>query len=294
MEQRKTNIVFLVVLVGAVLGTWGLTSLYLTSPQTGTGNLITIQIDGSTTCLPIISACAEDFMDLYSNYDIQVAGGGSGDGIAHVTDGLVDIGMASRNVKAPPDENATGNLVDWKFCLDGIAIIVSSADAHGLSTADLTFAEIRSIWNGTYQDWSDVPGCSGSGDIVVWSRASGSGTLATFEELTGLEDDPEYPTNYTSHNKATSNGQMRTEISNNDDAIGYVGLGYLDSSVAGAVVESVSPTPSEVKAGNYPISRYLHLITNGAPNAGVQAFIDFVYGPTGQAIVEEEGFVTLY
>ncbi|MCK4282427.1 MAG: phosphate ABC transporter substrate-binding protein [Candidatus Lokiarchaeota archaeon] len=289
MEKKGIAFLAIIAIIITFFATWGITDIYYNPYGTQT---YTINIDGSTTCFPIIDKAAEEFMGLYPDYVITVGAGGSGTGIAHVTDGITDIGMASRPVKSPPNENVTGNLKDFSFALDGIAIIFDADNTHGLTS--LTMEQLVGIYNGIYDSWDDVGSTTSTTIIVVWNRVEGSGTRASFEDLTGLEEDLDYENDVANHLKAQSNGVMRTEISNNPNAIGFVGLGYLDNSVIGVEIDGIAPTIANVKNGSYKISRYLHLITNGEPNAASKAFLSFIFGPCGQQIVDDEGFVRLW
>jgi phosphate transport system substrate-binding protein len=55
----------------------------------------------------------------------------------------------------------------------------------------------------------------------------------------------------------------------------------------------VAPTHENVLSGNYPINRELFLFTNGQPDGLAKDFIEFIKGPEGQKIVEEEGYVRI-
>ncbi len=289
MEKKGIAYLAIIAIITTFFATWGITALYYNADGTQS---YTINIDGSTTCFPIIDKAAEEFMGLYPDYVITVGAGGSGTGVAHVTDGITDIGMASRPVKSPPDENVTGSLRDYSFALDGIAVIFDADNTHGLT--DLTREQLVGIYNGTYDSWDEVGSITSTALIVIWNRVEGSGTRSSFEELTQLDEDLDYENYVANHQKAQSNGVMRTEVSNNPNAIGFVGLGYLDNNVIGVEIDGIAPTIANVKDGSYGISRYLHLITNGEPNAASKAFISFIFGPFGQQIVEDEGFVRLW
>ena len=63
-----------------------------------------VQVVGSESMRPTIGAIAEDFMTRNPLADITVRGGGSGDGIAALLHGMVDIAMTSRDVT--PGERA--------------------------------------------------------------------------------------------------------------------------------------------------------------------------------------------
>src|ERR1700741_2324222 len=57
-----------------------------------------VQVSRSETLRPVVTACAEDFMTRNPEADVIVRGGGTGDGIAALLHGLVDIGMISREL----------------------------------------------------------------------------------------------------------------------------------------------------------------------------------------------------
>jgi phosphate transport system substrate-binding protein len=53
----------------------------------------------------------------------------------------------------------------------------------------------------------------------------------------------------------------------------------------------VFPTADAAIDGSYPIARRLYLYTRGEPTAKTKAFLDWVFGIEGQAIVQQVGFV---
>ena len=57
-----------------------------------------VQIAGSESMRPVVTACAESFMTRNPKADIIIRGGGSGDGVAALLHGLVDVGMISRDL----------------------------------------------------------------------------------------------------------------------------------------------------------------------------------------------------
>jgi phosphate transport system substrate-binding protein len=85
-----------------------------------------------------------------------------------------------------------------------------------------------------------------------------------------------------------SNGQVRTTVSTTPDSIGYLSFGFLDESVNAVAIDEVAPSVANVKNGSYPIFRPLNMLPNGAPNELAQAFLDYILGEAGQAIVAED------
>jgi phosphate transport system substrate-binding protein len=139
--------------------------------------------------------------------------------------------------------------------------------------------------------------------INVYTRPDGSGTRSAFEDLvyynaTGtpelLGDNIGYQTHVSGYQIVSSNSVMVTQVSGDDQGIGYCGLGYVTSGVDKIAIDGVLASVATVLDGTYPISRALHLVTNGPPTGYIRAYIDFIFGPLGQAIVAAEGFIALY
>lgn len=123
---------------------------------------------------------------------------------------------------------------------------------------------------------------------MVISRDSASGTFEAFNTL--------------ALNKArvrpdallqASNQAIATTVARTPGAIGYVGLGYVTTSVKAITVDDVECTKETVLSGKYPLARPLFMYTNGEPKGEVKDFIDFVLSGQGQALVEKAGFVGL-
>ena len=247
------------------------------------GEKQTITIRGSTTVLPIAQKAAEAYMDKHPNVDIRVSGGGSSVGIQSVGEGIADIGTASRDLK-DEEKSRYPNLKPIVIAKDGIAIIVHPDNP----VTSLTLEQIRGIYNGTYTNWREVSGPDE--EIVVINRDSASGTREFFWKHVMQKDDF-----VATALEKNSNGAVKQTVSQTPNAIGYVGLGYVDNSVKAVKIKKdgmeIEPTVENVLNGEYPISRSLYMITNGEPKGIAKDFIDFVLSEEGQRIVEEEGFV---
>ena len=260
----------------------------------------TITIKGSSTVLPIAETCAGEFMNANENIQVTVSGGGSSVGIKSVANGEVDIGDASREAKASDVEDIEGielsNLVDNVVAYDGIAVVVSP-NIYSTVKA-LTMDQVYQIYTGNISNWNELGGPDL--EIYVNDRASTSGTRATFVELIensegkSLEEFEGDGGTLAVDNVNQENSNVVTAISGSNQAIGYVGLGYVNEETCPAIsVDGVLPSTATVKDGTYPISRSLHMYTLGQPTGAVKDFIDYVQGPDGQAVVEEEGFIPL-
>ncbi len=251
----------------------------------GSASAAKVVLAGSTTVLPIAQKAAEVFMQNNPGEDISVRGGGSGVGIASIIDGTCDIADASRAVKAAELEKAAKKGRDLKahvIAMDGISHIVNPSNA----LANLTRAQIKEIYTGRASNWNKFGGPDMK--IVVISRDSASGTFEAFSEMV-LDKKKVRPDAI----MQASNQAIASIVARTPGAIGYVGLGYISSSVKAISVDGVMPTKESVLKNKYPITRPLFMYTNGKPEGTVKKFIDFLKSPEGQKIVNEEGFVGL-
>ena len=239
-----------------------------------------IQIAGSTTVQPLAEVLAEAFMADNPDVTIEVQGGGSSVGVTSAGEGTVAIGNASRNVKESEFEEFP-DLQVYTIAFDGIAI-VSNPD---LELPSLTIDQVKAIFAGEITNYSEVGGPDA--EIVVVSREEGSGTRAAFEELVMEFGDSEAVITEDAILQQ-SNGQIRTTVSTTPNTIGYLSFGFLDDSVNTVAIDGVEPSVANVKNETYPIFRPLNMLTNGEPDPLAQAFLDFILGSDGQAIVSEE------
>ena len=255
--------------------------------QTATaGEAQSISVKGSDTVLPLAQAEAEEFMTGSDGRNIAVAGGGSGFGIAALIDGHVEIATASREMTEEELEAAKAkgiNPVETTIAYDGISVVVNPENP----ISELSFDQLRGIYNGSISNWKE-----GGGEdkpITVISRDSSSGTYTDFQKYVMVGD------NYRSDAliQPVTEGVV-TEVSQNPNAIGYIGFAYLDSSVKVLNLDngngSVAPTSESILNGKYPLSRSLYFYTNGEPSGLTKEFIDFVLSETGQNLVTEVGY----
>jgi len=84
-------------------------------------------------------------------------------------------------------------------------------------------------------------------------------------------------------------------VSKNNNAIGYVGFGYLNKDLKGLSVNGITGSDETTLNGTYSISRPLFMFTPGWPEGDVLNFINYVLNPKkGQKFVKDAGFVPLY
>ena len=106
-----------------------------------------ISIAGSSSVSPVMEKLAEAYQSVNTNAKIEIQTSDSSAGMQSATEGTCDIGMASRELK--DDEAST--LTSQTIAKDGIAVIVNNKNIY----TDLTMEQIKSIYTGETENWSD-------------------------------------------------------------------------------------------------------------------------------------------
>ncbi|RJP31642.1 MAG: phosphate ABC transporter substrate-binding protein [Actinobacteria bacterium] len=239
----------------------------------------TLDLSGSTTVLPLAQEAADMFMDENPDVTVNVQGGGSSVGISNVAEGVVDIGNASRGLK---DEEKGLGLEDHEIALDVIVVIV-----HGdVPVEDLTADQVFDIFTGKVTNWKDVGGPDQAINVVV--RDEASGTREMFDEKALKKEAP-----LAGAIETNSNGIMRQTVSSTPFSIGYISLGYLDSSVKAVKYDGVEGSKETAVDKTYPLSRYLHMFTEGEATGLAEAFIAFVLSDNFQDEVVSEEYIPM-
>ena len=171
----------------------------------------------------------------------------------------------------------------------------TAADTTTETAAEDTTADTADAAEDTAADTAAAGAASGA--ISVLSREDGSGTRGAFIELFGIEqkdaDGNKVDNTIDSAEITNSTSVMMTTVAGNKAAIGYVSLGSLDESQVKAVlIDGAEATAENVKSGTYKVSRPFNIATKGDPDGLAKDFIDFILSEEGQAVVEENGYVS--
>lgn len=132
--------------------------------------------------------------------------------------------------------------------------------------------------------------------ITVVSREDGSGTRGAFIELFGVEE-KDADGNKVDHTVDTaeitnSTAVMMQTITSNKNAIGYISLGSLNDSVKALEIDGAKATVDNIKSGTYKISRPFNIATMDGISPAAQDFMAFIMSDEGQAVVEENGYIS--
>ena len=260
-----------------------------------------IRITGSDTMVNLVQAWAENYKQARPDVSVQVAGGGSGVGIAGLSEGILDIAAASREMKVEEMNRAKAHNgpgpQEFTVALDAIAVYV-----HKDNPLDsISIEELAEIYGeaGQIQKWSELGithrACKRDAIIRV-GRQNSSGTYAYFREVL-LGDKREYKLGSIDQ---SGSKDVVALVSRTPCAIGYSGMAFAVIGVKALKVSKkkggpmVLPTTEAAISGSYPIARRLYLYTRGEPMGETKAFLAWVLGTAGQQIVRKVGFVPVH
>jgi len=248
------------------------------------GNIV---IEGSTTVLPIAQKLAEAYMKENPDTRISISGGGSGNGIKAIIDGTTDIANSSRFIQDKEISMAMEKgryPVPFSVAYDCIVPVVHPSNP----VADLTLDQLKAIYKGEIKNWKQAGGPDRP--IVVISRDTSSGTYEVWEEKV-MKKERVYPGVLLQ----ASSGAVAQAVANNKNAVGYIGIGYINKGVKPLTVNGIIGSAETTLDGTFPISRPLFMFTNHWPAGDVAKFINYTLNPEkGQKLVEQAGFVPLY
>jgi len=236
----------------------------------------TVTLAGSTAFQPFAEKLAEMYLATHPGEKINVQGGGSAVGVQSALSGAAQIGMA--DLLTLPDE--AKSLTSTVVARDGIAVIVHPSNA----VTGLTAAQARDVFSGKIANWKDIGG--GDSPIRVISREEGSGTRRSFDTL--VLGNEKLAAGALFQN---SNGTVREAVASDASAIGYISHGLLNDRVKALMYDGVTPTNVNVKNTTYPLARPVFFLMKGTQARPVQAFVDYVLGAEGQALLEKEGLI---
>jgi len=257
-------------------------AVILTAGMAFAGN---ISMNGSTTVLPIAQKTAEAYMKEHPDTKISISGGGSGNGIKALIDKTTDIANSSRAIKKEEIEQAKAkgsDPVEFIVAYDCIVPVVHPSSP----LKNITVDQLKALYKGEIRNWKEIGGLDKP--VVIISRDTSSGTYEVWEEKV-MKKERVFPGALLQ----ASNGAIVQAVSKNPNAIGYIGLGYMDKSVKMLSVNGVTGSKETTLNKSFPVSRPLYMYTPVKPTGEIKKFMDFMTSDKGQKLVEEEGFIPL-
>jgi len=224
---------------------------------------------------------------------VDIAAHGSSTGFTALQAGTADLAASSRPIKDGELVNlrSLGDLkspvAEQVIAIDGLAIILHP---HNPLT-QLNTDQLARIFSGEAKSWEDVGGVGGT--IHLYARDDQSGTYDTLKELVLSGRGKALSA---TAKRFESSEQLSDAVSQDPQAIGFIGLPYVREAKAVAIADGPSqamlPLNSLIATEDYPLSRrlFFYLPPNGK-NPWADALVAYAQSSQGQAIVAANGFI---
>jgi len=269
------------------------------------GNMSSV---GSDTLNNLMTLWAESFRKQYPNIRVQIEGKGSSTAPPSLIQGTAQLGPMSRLMKADEIDGFEKKYgykpTAIRVAVDALAVYVNKDNPLQqltLQEVDAIFSKGRACGGKPVANWGQAglkDGAWGSKPISLYGRNSASGTYGFFKEHALCKGDYKDTVKEQPGSASVVQG-----VSEDKFAVGYSGIGYRTSGVKPLKLAAkkggqyFGTDPADVYAGNYPLSRYLYVYVNKAPNKPldplVREFLKFALSKEGQETVVKDGYLPI-
>ncbi|HSG40307.1 MAG TPA: phosphate ABC transporter substrate-binding protein PstS family protein [Thermoanaerobaculia bacterium] len=261
---------------------------------------------GSDTLNNLMTLWAEGFRKQYPNVRIQIEGKGSSTAPPALIQGTAQFGPMSRAMKSSEIDDFEKKYgykpTAIRVAVDGLGVFVNKDNpiqCLSMQQVDAIFSKGRACGGKPINAWGQA-GVNAGGwanqPLSLYGRNSASGTYGYFKEVALCKGD--YRDTVKEQPGSASVVQGVTE---DKFGIGYSGIGYKTSGVR-AVPLSAKPggaciddSPENILSGKYPLSRFLYVYVNKAPNKPLdpmaREFVKYMLSQEGQQVVVKDGYV---
>lgn len=271
----------------------------------------TISISGAFALYPITVKWAGEFKKLHPKVVFNISAGGAGKGITDALSGLVDIGLASRDID--PSEVQKGAYTIY-VTKDAVVPTFNTGNPNAalLLKKGVTKAEFQNIFvSGSIKNWKEVAG-STDVPIHIYTRSDAAGAGETWAKYLGKKQEDLLGVG------VFGDPGLAQAVKKDVTGIGYNNLAYLYDLKTRKQVSGVRALPIDVNGngkidadenfydtiddltnaiaeGKYPSppARNLGFLFKGKPKKKeLVEFVKYVL-TTGQKFVDENGYIAL-
>lgn len=257
-----------------------------------------ITLTGSETLHQTALYLTNEYAKQNNKYSLEVFGGGSQEGINKLKKKETDIALVSRELTEEEKVFFGENISFITVAYDGAGIVVHPSN----KVEELDLEQISSIFTGNAKNWKDLGGVDAPISVVI--RNDMSGTAAFFKEhIVQKKDLPgkfDSKLDYSSDAKIVqNNSELIDYISKNPNSVGYIGMGWANSSSDKVKLlkygrkpedEKVVPNLENIVQRKYKLARGLSFIYENT-NQKVEDFISFCTSEKGQQAIQKTGYL---
>jgi len=230
-----------------------------------------LRITGSDVGLVAVREAAEAVMAENPSIKISISMTGAGNGIRRVRLRQADICLYDRD---PANSLQSGApLAFVPYGVDPVAVVVNPVNTVG----SLTLEQIKQLFGARIRFWNLV----GGPDFPA---------MPLYIEASEVEG---HPGTRAGNVSISSQPAMRFTLARNKETLGYISLRDLDASLKPIAVDGSAPSLEGFRSGTYRIYRLMFAAVPQTCPPLAKAFMDYMAGPQGQALLERSGYVPL-
>jgi phosphate transport system substrate-binding protein len=272
-----------------------------------------ISISGAFALYPMVIRWADEYKKINPGVRFDISAGGAGKGISDALNGMVEIGMVSREIY--PEELKKGAF-PIAVTKDAVVAVVneSNPSLNDIMTKGLKKDAANNIWiTGRYTTWAQAFGASSHSPIHIYTRSDACGAAEMWAKFFGKKQEDLLGVG------VFGDPGLAQAVKKDPLGIGFNNIGYAYDATTRKQIKGIRVVPVDlnnngkidsdedfytslddlmaaIASGKYPSppSRELYFVIKGSPknNKVLTDFIRWVLSD-GQKFVREAGYIAL-
>lgn len=272
-----------------------------------------ISISGAFALYPMVVRWADEYKKLNPGMRFDISAGGAGKGISDALNGMVEIGMVSREIYPEEFKNGAFPIAVTK---DAVVAVVSELNPalNDIMTKGLKKETGNNIWiTGRYTTWAQAFGAKSASPIHIYTRSDACGAAEMWAKFFGKKQEDLLGIG------VFGDPGLAQATKKDPLGIGYNNIGYAYDATTRQQIKGLKVVPLDlnnngkidsdenfynsmndliaaIASGKYPSppARELYFVFKGNPrnNKVLTGFIRWVLSD-GQKFVNEAGYISL-
>ena len=272
-----------------------------------------ISISGAFALYPMVIRWADEYRKINPGVRFDISAGGAGKGISDALNGMVEIGMVSREIY--PEEIKKGAF-PVAVTKDAVVAVVSELNPslNDILTKGLKKDAANNIWiTGKYTTWSQAFGAKSSSPVHIYTRSDACGAAEMWAKFFGKKQEDLLGVG------VFGDPGLAQAVKKDPLGIGYNNIGYAYDATTRKQIKGLRVVPIDlnnngkidsdedfytsmndliaaIASGKYPSppSRELYFVMKGSTknNKVLTEFVEWVL-TDGQKYVNEAGYISL-
>jgi phosphate transport system substrate-binding protein len=259
-----------------------------------------IQVDGSSTVGPLVTAAAERFQQENSGVQVTVGISGTGGGFERFCAGETDISNASRQIdeeEAQACESEGIEYTEIRVATDALTVVANKENDWATC---LTVDQLKQIWqpSSKVDNWNQVDPAFPDQELKLFGPGTDSGTFDYFtDEINGEEG-----ASRSDYQASEDDNVIVQGIQGETGGLGYFGFSYFEENqdtLKALEVDGgsgcVAPSVETAQDNSYtPLSRplFVYVKNDALQRPEVKAFVEYLLDNATE-IAETAQFVPL-